>query len=36
MQSVGVEDAAETVLSGFTVIVPVAFVIPHPPVKGIL
>ena len=36
IQSVGDEEAAETVLSGFTVIVPDAFVIPHPPVNGIL
>ena len=36
IQSVGLLDAADTVLSGFTTIVPVAFTIPHPPVKGIL
>ena len=34
MQRVGVEDAAETVLL-FTVMVPVAFTAPQPPVKGI-
>ena len=36
IHKVGVEEGAETVLSGVTVIVPVAFTIPHPPVKGIL
>ena len=35
-QSVGVEDAAVTVLSGITVIVPVAFTVPQPPVRGML
>ena len=34
-QSVGEEDAALTVLIGLTVIVPVAFTLPHPPVRGI-
>ena len=34
MQRVGVEEAAPTVLSGVTVIVPVAFTMPHPPVSG--
>ena len=36
MHSVGVEEAAATVLSGVTVIVPVAFAIPQPPVTGML
>ena len=36
MQSVGVEEAAPTVLSGVTVMVPEAFTIPHPPVSGIV
>ena len=35
MQSVGDEDAAETVLSGLTVIVPVALIFPQPPVSNI-
>jgi hypothetical protein len=34
--NVGLELAALTVLLGVTVIVPVAFTIPHPPVNGIL
>ena len=34
MQSVGVDDAALTVLSGVTVIVPIALKFPHPPVNG--
>jgi hypothetical protein len=33
MHKVGVEDAAVTVFSGVTVIVPVAAVVPHPPVN---
>ena len=33
---VGVEDAAPTVLAGVTVIVPVAFTLPQPPVNGIV
>ena len=33
---VGMEDCAPTVLFGVTVIVPVAFTLPQPPVKGIL
>ncbi len=33
---VGVEDAAPTVISGVTVIVPVALTVPQPPVNGIL
>ena len=36
MHSVGVEDAAPTVLSGVTVIVPVANTVPQPPVNGML
>ena len=36
MQSVGVEDAALTVLFGVIVNVPVAFTVPQPPVNGIL
>jgi len=36
MHNVGVEDAAAAVLAAFTVIVPVAFTAPHPPVKGML
>ena len=35
IQTVGVEEAAETVLFGVTVIVPVAFTAPQPPVSGI-
>ena len=35
-QSIGVAEGAVTVLSGFTVIVPVAFTVPQPPVKGIV
>ena len=35
IQSVGVLVAALTVLSGVTVIVPVAFTVPQPPVNGI-
>ena len=35
-QSVGEDDAALTVLLGVTVIVPVAFTVPHPPVSGML
>ena len=34
MQSVGVEEAVLVVLSGGTVMVPVAFTVPHPPVSG--
>ena len=34
IQRVGVEDGAEAVLSGVTVIVPVALIVPHPPVSG--
>jgi hypothetical protein len=35
MHNVGLLDAAATVLSGVTVIVPVAFTVPQPPVNGI-
>ncbi|CAM4421213.1 Secreted peptide [Flavobacterium terrigena] len=34
--NVGVDDAAVTVLSGLTVIVPVASTVPQPPVNGIV
>ena len=33
---IGVLDAAVTVLTGITVIVPVAFTVPHTPVNGML
>ena len=36
MQSVGVEEAAEAVLAGVTVMVPVALTLPQPPVSGML
>jgi len=36
IHNVGVDDAALTVLFGVTVIVPVALIVPHPPVNGIL
>ena len=36
IQRVGVEDAAPTVLSSVTVMVPVAFTLPHPPVNGMV
>jgi hypothetical protein len=36
IQSVGVEEAALTVLLVMTVIVPVAFAAPQPPVNGML
>ena len=36
MHSVGVEAAADTVLSGVTVIVPVAETLPQPPLRGML
>ena len=36
IHKVGVEEGAETVLSGSTVIVPVAFIAPQPPVRGML
>jgi hypothetical protein len=35
-QSVGVEEAALTVLLAVTVIVPTALTVPHPPVNGML
>ena len=36
IHKVGVEEAAPTVLAAVTVIVPVAFTLPQPPVKGML
>ena len=36
MHRVGVEDAAPTVLSDVTVMVPEAFTVPHPPVNGMV
>ena len=36
MHSVGEDDAAVTVLLGVTIMVPVAFTLPHPPVNGML
>ena len=36
MHNVGVDEAAPAVLAGVTVIVPVAFTLPHPPVNGIV
>ena len=36
IHSVGVDDAALTVLFGVTVIVPVALTVPQPPVNGML
>ena len=36
IHSVGVEEAAPTVLAGVTVIVPVALTVPQPPVRGIV
>jgi hypothetical protein len=36
IQTVGLEDGAETVLFGVIVIVPVAFTVPQPPVNGIV
>ena len=36
IHNVGVLDATPAVLSAVTVIVPVAFTLPHPPVKGIV
>ena len=36
IQRVGVEEAAEAVLASTTVMVPVAFTLPHPPVSGIV
>ena len=36
IHKVGVLEAADTVLFGVTIIVPVAFTLPQPPVNGIL
>ena len=36
MQRVGMEDAAPTLLSGVTIMVPDAFTVPHPPVNGMV
>jgi hypothetical protein len=36
IHNVGLELVTPAVLSGVTIIVPVAFTIPHPPVNGIL
>ena len=36
IHTVGVDDATPAVLFGVTVIVPVAFTLPQPPVKGML
>ena len=36
MQRVGVEEEEPTVLSGVTVMVPVAFTLPQPPVSGMV
>ena len=36
IHKVGVLDAAPAILASVTVIVPVAFTLPHPPVNGIL
>ena len=36
IHKVGVDDAAPAVLFAVTVIVPVAFTLPHPPVNGIV
>lgn len=36
MRSVGLEDAAPAVLAAETAMVPVAFTLPQPPVKGML
>ena len=36
IQREGADDAAPIVLAGVTVIVPVAFIVPHPPVVGML
>ena len=35
IHKVGVLEATVTVLFGFTVILPVAFTVPHPPINGI-
>ena len=36
MQRVGEEDTAPIVLAGVTVMIPVGFVVPHPPTVGML
>lgn len=36
IQTVGFDDGAPAVLTAFTVMVPVAFTVPQPPVKGML
>ena len=36
IQRVGVEEATPAVISGVTVIVPVAFTVPQPPVSGMI
>ena len=36
IQSVGEDVGAETVLFGFTVMVPIAFTVPQPPVNGMV
>jgi len=36
MQSVGEDEGVPAVLSGFTVMLPVAFTLPQPPVSGIV
>ena len=36
IHNVGEDDAAPTVFAGVTVIVPVAFTVPQPPVNGML
>ena len=36
IQIVGVDEAAPAVLEGVTVMVPVAFTVPQPPVRGML
>jgi hypothetical protein len=36
IQSVGVAEGADAVLFGVTVILPIAFTVPHPPVNGIV
>ena len=36
VQMVGVEEATPAVLSGVTIIVPVAFTLSHPPVSGMV
>ena len=36
MHNVGVEEAADTVFTGDTVMVPIAEILPQPPVKGMV